>query len=276
MAIIRVNKTKDYTVMSNRHLRDQRISLKAKGLMSQMLALPEDWDYSITGLAAINKESEAAIKTALKELKAAGYLIITKKTPDQTESGRFEYIYDLYEDPDQAPESQENPAEDEKQATEKQGLEIQPLEFQPVEFQAVENHRQLNKDKQNTDKQNKEELNKEDEEETLPSILKPYREALEDIPEVQNNKDLLIPTIAEFAQMRKKLKKPIPTPHALALLLKKTAEMADRDPHTMKAILDQSTMNGWSGIYELKEPKPQMIQNNGSRQNPFTALLQEA
>ena len=105
--------------------------------------------------------------------------------------------------------------------------------------------------------------------------MKPYSEALENIPEVQNNKDLLIPTIAEFAQMRKKLKKPIPTSHALALLLKKTAEMADRDPHTMKAILDQSTMNGWSGIYELKEPKPQMNQNNGSRQNPFTALLEE-
>ena len=271
MSIIRVNKTKDFTVMSNRHLRDQRISLKAKGLMSQMLALPEDWDYSIAGLAAINKESDAAIKSALKELKAAGYLVITKKTPDQTESGRFEYIYDLYEEPQETQEK----AEDEKQATEKQEVEILPLEIQPIEIQAVENHLQLNIDKSNTDKQNTEESNKEDEREDLPAILKPYSEALEDIPEVQNNKDLLIPTIAEFAQMRKKLKKPIPTSHALALLLKKTAEMADRDPHTMKAILDQSTMNGWSGIYELKEPKPQMNQNNGSRQNPFTALLEE-
>lgn len=274
MAIIRVNKTKDYTVMSNRHLRDHALSLKAKGLMSQMLALPEDWDYSITGLAAINKESEAAIKTALKELKAAGYLIITKKTPDQTESGRFEYIYDLYEDPDQAPESQENPAADEKQAIEKQGLEIQPLEFQPVEFQAVENHRQLNIDKQNTKESNTKESNTKDEEEALPPILRPYKEALEEIPEVANNRDTLIQPIAEFATMRKKMKKPIPTPHALALLLKKTAEMAERDPETMKAILDQSTMNGWSGVYELKEPKPQMIQS--SRQNPFAALLQEA
>ena len=154
MSIIRVNKTKDFTVMSNRHLRDQRISLKAKGLMSQMLALPEDWDYSIAGLAAINKESDAAIKSALKELKAAGYLVITKKTPDQTESGRFEYIYDLYEEPQ---ETQENETADEKQATEKQEVEIQPLEIQPIEIQAVENHRQLNIDKSNTDKQNTEE-----------------------------------------------------------------------------------------------------------------------
>ena len=273
MAIIRVNKTKDYTVMSNRHLRDHALSLKAKGLMSQMLALPEDWDYSITGLAAINKESEAAIKTALKELKAAGYLIITKKTPDQTESGRFEYIYDLYEDPDQAPESQENPAEDEKQAIEKQEVEILPLEIQPIEIQAVENHRQLNIDKQNTDKQNTEESKTEDEREDLPAILKPYSEALEQIPEVANNKDLLIQPIAEFATMRKKMKKPIPTPHALELLLKKTAEMAGRDPETMKAIIDQSTMNGWSGIYELKTTRGN--KPTGQRTNPFDALLEE-
>ena len=76
MAVIRVEKTKDYTVMSNHHLRNPALSLKAKGLLSQILSLPEGWDYTIAGLAKINKEGEAAISTALKELKEAGYVVI--------------------------------------------------------------------------------------------------------------------------------------------------------------------------------------------------------
>ena len=69
MAIYRVHKTKDYTVMSNTHLRDKDMSLKAKGLLTLMLSLPENWDYTINGLVAICKENETAIKSALDELK---------------------------------------------------------------------------------------------------------------------------------------------------------------------------------------------------------------
>ena len=103
MSVIRVNKTSNYTVMSNTHLRDRSLSLKAKGLMSQMLSLPDDWDYSISGLAAINSEKESCIKSALNELKKSGYLVVTKKMPNETESGRIEYVYDLYEEPKTAP-----------------------------------------------------------------------------------------------------------------------------------------------------------------------------
>lgn len=121
MAVIRVNKSKDYTVMSNHHFRDKRLSLKAKGLLSEMLSLPNDWDYTINGLAAINKENETAIKTALGELKESGYLKVTKLMPDKTKSGRIEYIYDIYE----KPLSLESPAI-EKQGIENLGLENQP------------------------------------------------------------------------------------------------------------------------------------------------------
>jgi len=116
--ILRINKTRDYTVMSNHHFKDRKLSLKAKGLLSQMLSLPDNWDYSIAGLCAINKENETAITSALKELKEAGYLRITKQTPDQTGSGRIEYVYDIYEQPI------------EKQDPENLGLEIQGLEIQ--------------------------------------------------------------------------------------------------------------------------------------------------
>ena len=63
MSVFRVEKNKGYTVMSNHHLRNHTLTLKAKGLLSQMLSLPEDWDYTLQGLAQINKESIDAIRT---------------------------------------------------------------------------------------------------------------------------------------------------------------------------------------------------------------------
>lgn len=125
MSVIRVNKSKDYTTMSNYHFKDKRITLKAKGLLSQMLSLPENWDYSINGLVAINKENEVAIKGALDELKNNNYLVITKKLPNETESGRIEYIYDIYEKP--------------KQEVQKQGVENLGVVFLGVENQGQYN-----------------------------------------------------------------------------------------------------------------------------------------
>ena len=74
MSVFRVEKNKGYTVMSNHHLRNHTLSLKAKGLLSQMLSLPEDWDYTLQGLAQINKESIDAIREAVRELERAGYI----------------------------------------------------------------------------------------------------------------------------------------------------------------------------------------------------------
>ena len=74
MAVFRVERNKGYTVMSNYHLRDRNLSLKSKGLLSQMLSLPEDWDYTLKGLSSINKESIDAIRTAVWELEKAGYI----------------------------------------------------------------------------------------------------------------------------------------------------------------------------------------------------------
>jgi hypothetical protein len=125
MSVTRVHKTSNYTVMSNYHLRDKNLSLKAKGLMSVVLALPEDWGYSISGLVAICKEQETAVKAGLEELKEYGYLRVTKYNPDKTESGRFEYVYDFFEHP---------------QAGEKQEVENLP----------IENQVQLNTNKSNT------------------------------------------------------------------------------------------------------------------------------
>lgn len=96
MSTFKINKNRDFTVMSNYHLRDKNLSLKAKGLLSFMLSLPEDWDYSLKGLIAICKENRDAIQSALNELKNLKYLEI-KRLRDS--SGRYEYEYIIYEIP---------------------------------------------------------------------------------------------------------------------------------------------------------------------------------
>lgn len=73
MAVFRVERNTGYTVMSNHHLRNKELTLKAKGLLSQMLSLPEDWDYTLAGLSHINREKIDAIREAVKELEKAGY-----------------------------------------------------------------------------------------------------------------------------------------------------------------------------------------------------------
>ena len=94
--VFRINKTKNYTVMSNYHLQDKELSFKAKGLLSCMLSLPDDWNYSVRGLASISKEGIKAINSMLKELEENYYL---KRERKQENNGRFYYEYNIYETP---------------------------------------------------------------------------------------------------------------------------------------------------------------------------------
>ena len=139
MAVFRVERTSDYTVMSNYHLRDKRLSLKAKGLLSQMLSLPEDWDYTLAGLCYINRESKDAIRTAIRELEQAGY-IRRRQTTDS--GGKFagnEYtIYERPQEPLSGEPSSEKPASG------------NPTTEKPI----AENPTKQNIDRQNTDQQN--------------------------------------------------------------------------------------------------------------------------
>ena len=101
MGVIRVEHNANYTTMSNYHLRDERLSLRAIGLMSKMLSLPEDWDYTVKGLAAIVKEGRDAVRKALMELEAAGYLV---REQGRNAGGNFAANdYTLYEEPQASP-----------------------------------------------------------------------------------------------------------------------------------------------------------------------------
>lgn len=128
MAVFRVHKTKNYTMMSNHHLRDKNLSLKAKGLLSVMFSLPDSWNYSIPGLCAILKENETAVKSTIKELKTTGYLVVDKKKPCKEEGrSKFEYIYNIYETPQDVSDNNNN------QESFFQGIENLPLEIPEVE-----------------------------------------------------------------------------------------------------------------------------------------------
>lgn len=96
MGVIRVEHTKDYTTMSNHHLRNPELSLRAMGLMSKMLALPDDWDYTVAGLASICKEGRDAVRKALQELESEGYLVRSQTREAGTFSGND---YTLFETP---------------------------------------------------------------------------------------------------------------------------------------------------------------------------------
>ena len=149
MAVFRVEKNKGYTVMSNHHLRNKELSLKAKGLLSQMLSLPEDWDYTLAGLSLINRESIDAIRTAVWELEKAGY--ITRRQ-GRDEKGKMTAIeYTIYEQP-QPPALDcpvlENPTAD------------NPILENPTpDNPTSENPTQLNKEIQKTNLPKKEKLN---------------------------------------------------------------------------------------------------------------------
>lgn len=235
MAVIRVNNTKGFTVMSNYHFQDKEISLKAKGLLGLMLSLPSNWDYSVNGLVAIVKENKAAVQTALKELEEHKYL---KRTRVQDETGRFDYIYDIYEKPyDKLP------------CTENQCTDIQC-----TEVQCTENQPQINTNKQSTNKQNTKELNtneykeKNIKKESVNSVIAEYTE----------NKDLQ-DALHGFVEMRNKARKPL-TVRAMKLSLNKLNELA-LDDVTKIAIVNQSIVHSWSTFYKLQNDN-----NGGQRQ----------
>ena len=135
MSVFRVEKNKGYTVMSNHHLRNHALSLKAKGLLSQMLSLPEDWDYTLQGLAQINKESIDAIREDVRELERAGYI---KRSRERDERGCLRgTVYTIYEQPHAEP-TPEEPTQ------EKPALNNPTLEKPMLEKPTLENPMQLN------------------------------------------------------------------------------------------------------------------------------------
>ena len=241
MAIVRVVKNKDYTVMSNAHLHDKRLSLKAVGLLSIVLSLPDDWHYTVKGLVGSVKDGERAVNGALSELKKCGYLQVNKLYPN-SERSKIEYQYVFYEKPQGI---QNVPLEQDLQ-----NVDLQNVGLQNVDLQNVGAY--INTNKQSTNKQNTKELNtnnslgEKGKKETVNSVIAEYTE----------NKDLQ-DALHGFVEMRNKARKPL-TARAMKLSLNKLNELA-LDDVTKIDIVNQSIMRNWLTFYKLQN-------NNGPKQ----------
>ena len=157
MAVFRVERNTGYTVMSNHHLRNKELSLKAKGLLSQMLSLPEDWDYTLAGLSYINREKIDAIREAIKELEKAGYI---KRSRERDEKGRLRGAdYVIYEQPQPDEEQEATPPISDLPTLENPTLDNPTLEKPMLEKPTLENPTQLNKDILKTNLPKKEKSN---------------------------------------------------------------------------------------------------------------------
>ena len=137
MAVFRIEKTRDYTVMSNYHLRDRSLSLKAKGLLSLMLSLPENWDYTMKGLARICKDGIDSISGGIRELEAHGYLVRARVRNENGQLGSIEYT--ILEQPK---EPAQTPAPVREKPIRENPVQVKPMLDAPIQ----ENHAQLNKE----------------------------------------------------------------------------------------------------------------------------------
>lgn len=234
MSVIRTIRNDNYTTMCNTHLRDKNLSLKAKGLLSMMLSLPDKWHYSVKGLEGICKESKNTINSVLNELEDNNYLVRRRRYCNGKIS-EWEYI--IFEN---------NGNHDEELLH----LKNEDIEIQDIEIQDIENRdvykitKELNTKELNTNEY-KEKNNKK---ETVNSVIAEYTES----------KDLQ-DALHDFVDMRTKARKPL-TVRAMKLSLNELDKLA-LDDVTKIAIVNQSIVHSWLTFYKLQNNN-----NGGQRQ----------
>lgn len=214
--IFRVEKNANYVVMSNHHLRNKEMSLKAKGLLSLILSLPPEWNYSLTGLCAICKESQTAMRSALKELETHKYLIRKRQ---KNSLGHFEYEYIVYEMPH---------------------TENQYAGNQHTQKEHTENRRQISKEELNINKLNIDKENKEKDKELIDSILQEV-----------GNADL-IELYWDYIDVRKGMGAPL-SPRALQMLVARCERLSKNNIRVQKILLENAIINGWKNVFLPKE-----------------------
>lgn len=237
MTVFRVHKNENYTVLSNYHFKEKEMSLKAKGLLSLMLSLPDNWDYSAAGLVKLSKDGKDSVNAALKELEKFGYL---KRSQAFNENGTFGgYNYEIFE----------KPTPDVKAEKPKTG---NPLTDKPfAENPSTENPQQLNNNILNTKKLNTKKLNTEEEERKKENAGSSYDAIINGkIFEEDVKKSLY-----DFIKMRQMIKKPLSNA-ALETLIDKLFKMTF-DPKLQIEILKNSILNNYADIYKPKAKQKQ-------------------
>lgn len=234
MSVIRTIKNENYTTMCNTHLRDKNLSLKAKGLLSMMLSLPDKWHYSVKGLEGICKESKNTINSVLNELEDNNYLVRRRRYCNGKIS-EWEYI--IFEN-------------NENHDEELLHLKNEDIENEDIEIQDIENRdvykitKELSTNRLNTNEYKEKNIKKE----SVNSVIAEYTE----------NKDLQ-DALHDFVDMRTKARKPL-TVRAMKLSLNELDKLAV-DDMTKVAIVNQSIVHSWLTFYKLQNNN-----NGGQRQ----------
>ena len=217
MATFRIEKNSNYTTMANYHFRDKSLSWKAKGILSNMLSLPDDWDYSMAGLVALTSDGASATRSALKELEEHGYLI---RRPVR-ENGRIvDWEYLIFENPEMSKQFQEKPREE------------KPV----VENPQVEKGTQLNTKESNTKKSNTKE--------------KKVSKSFDEIISAYTSDEQTIKLLQEWLKVRK-AKRSAMTDHAIQLNIKKLNGLAKQSNMSVNEYLEEVICRGWAAFYPI-------------------------
>lgn len=217
MSIMRVHKTKNFTVMSNYHFKEKGMSLKAKGLLSLMLSLPDDWNYSVSGLVRLSKDGKDSVMSALTELERFGYLARVQLTNDK---GQFSGIeYHIWEEPQQEYPVADNPISA-KQTAVKQNAGKPP---------------QLNTNTLNTSS------NK------IIYNINNYIDILDTIPDSQ-----LRNLYCDFLDNRARMNDPL-TRKGLEYLIERVRDLAGLDTYKQVDLLRTAVINNWKNVYAKGE-----------------------
>lgn len=226
MSIVRVHKTKNFTIMSNHHFKEKKMSLKAKGLLSLMLSLPDDWNYSISGLVKLSKDGKDGVMSALGELEVFGYLTRVRTTNSK---GQFSGVeYNIFEEPQQANPSAENPNS----------------AIQNEENANAENPSQLITNELNIKDKELNELNTKKE---IDINIGVYEDILNEIKD-----DDLRNLYVDYIEMRRNIGSPI-TKRGLNMLITRCERIAAGHLEKQKRLLEVAIINGWKNVYYPKE-----------------------
>ena len=224
MATFRMNKTKNYTVLSNFHFKEKTMSLKAKGLLSLMLSLPDDWDYSIAGLVSLSKDGKDSVMAALNELEKFGYLRRTRLTNNK---GQFAGVeYDIYEEPQRDKPVAEKPNSDNENE----------------DFPNAGNQPQL-KTKFTKNLKNK------DIKELNTNEISPEMEVLL-FRLVPNNS--IRDIYKDYIRMRAEIEAPM-TLRGLEMLIHRCERLSGMNVKRQKLLLEAAIINNWKNVYHPKQ-----------------------
>lgn len=243
MTTIRVNKTSNYTVMSNNHFKEKKMSLKSKGLLSLMLSLPDDWNYTLAGLVSLSKDGKDSVMAALAEMEKFGYLTRNRTTNSK---GQFSGIeYNIYE---------------------------QPQEQKPVEGKQ-------NSDNQNAGNSNSEKPPLLNTKFTKNSFNKEFKEL--NTKEIELEAVLLEAVVNEdlrelyrdYIEMRENIEAPL-TPRGLSMLIQRNERLSNLNLDIQKILLETAIINNWKNIYSPNEDNvPKAVRENKSLRTLYDTYM---